>query len=126
MAKVLVLGGNFGGLTALSIKDKLGSDVEVTVISASDQFLFNPSLIWMPFGKRTAEQITFPVAPTYAEAGVEFVHAAAEKIDPEKKKVVARGQNTATTTWSSPRDIATTSTSSPDSVRKATPRPSPL
>jgi len=90
--KVLVLGGNFGGLTAaLSIKDRLQSDVEVTVISASDQFLFNPSLIWMPFGKRTAKQITFPVEPTYTEAGVEFVHAAAETIDPEHKTVTARG-----------------------------------
>lgn len=93
MPKVLVLGGNFGGLTAaLSIKDRLQSDVGVTVISASDQFLFNPSLIWMPFGKRTAQQITFPVEPTYTEAGVEFVHAAAETIDPERKSVVARGK----------------------------------
>jgi NADH dehydrogenase FAD-containing subunit len=90
--KVLVLGGNFGGLTAaLSIKDRLQSDVDVTVISASDQFLFNPSLIWMPFGKRTAKQITFPVEPTYTEAGVEFVHAAAEAIDPERKTVTAGG-----------------------------------
>lgn len=77
---------------ALSIKDRLQSDVDVTVISASDQFLFNPSLIWLPFGKRTAEQITFRLEPTYTEAGVEFVHAAAEKIDPEGKKVTAKGR----------------------------------
>jgi sulfide:quinone oxidoreductase len=38
-AKVLVLGGNFGGLTAaLSVKHDLGDDVDVTVVSASDHF----------------------------------------------------------------------------------------
>ena len=51
--KVLVLGGNFGGLTAgLAVKHQLRGDVEVIVVSASDRFLFNPSLIWLPFGKR--------------------------------------------------------------------------
>ena len=43
---VLVIGGNFGGLTAaLEVKAELGSDVDVTVVSAADRFLFNPSLI---------------------------------------------------------------------------------
>ena len=50
--KVLVLGGNFGGLTAaLAVKHELHGDVDVRVLSASDRFLFNPSLIWLPFGK---------------------------------------------------------------------------
>ena len=41
--KVLVLGGNFGGLTAaLAVKHELFGDVDVRVVSASDKFLFNP------------------------------------------------------------------------------------
>ena len=37
--KVLVLGGNFGGLTAaLSVKYELDGDVDVTVVSASTSF----------------------------------------------------------------------------------------
>lgn len=88
-AKVLVLGGNFGGLTAaISIKDELDDDADVTVLSPSPVFLFNPSLIWLPFGKRTAEDITFPVAPTFEDAGVEFVQRAATSIDTAAKKVV--------------------------------------
>jgi sulfide:quinone oxidoreductase len=81
--KVLVLGGNFGGLTAaLSVKHELEGDVDVTVVSASDRFLFNPSLIWLPFGKRRPDDITFPLAPTFASHGVDFVHATATRIDP--------------------------------------------
>ena len=86
--KVLVLGGNFGGLTAaLSVKHELAGDVDVTVVSAADRFLFNPSLIWLPFGKRRAEDITFPLAPTFESRGVEFVHATATRIDPVAQQV---------------------------------------
>ena len=86
---VLVLGGNFGGLTAaLAVKHELHGDVDVRVVSASDKFLFNPSLIWVPFGKRTAEDVTFPLAPTFAEHGVDFVHAEATELQLEAKKVV--------------------------------------
>lgn len=86
--KVLVLGGNFGGLTtALAVQHELHSDVDVRVVSASDRFLFNPSLIWLPFGKRTAADITFPLAPTFDSHGVEFVHAEATDLDLHSKKV---------------------------------------
>src|SRR6266542_5512250 len=86
--KVLVLGGNFGGLTAaLSVKHQLGNDVDVTVVSASDRFLFSPSLIWVPFGKRRPEDITFPVAPTFEAHEVDFVHANATRIDPAARSV---------------------------------------
>src|SRR5512132_1496601 len=86
--KVLVLGGNFGGLTAaLAVKHELHGDVDVTVVSASDRFLFNPSLIWLPFGKRTPTDITFPLAPTFESHDVEFVHGEATVLDLDAKKV---------------------------------------
>jgi sulfide:quinone oxidoreductase len=86
--KVLVLGGNFAGLAAaLSVKRDLGDDVDVTVVSKSDRFQFNPSLIWIPFGKRKAKDIVFPVAKTFETHGVEFVHGEATKIDPATQKV---------------------------------------
>jgi NADH dehydrogenase FAD-containing subunit len=41
--QVLVLGGNFGGLTAaLAVQHALDGDIDVRVVSASDRFLFNP------------------------------------------------------------------------------------
>ncbi len=86
--RVVVLGSNFGGLTAaIAIKHELHGDVDVTVISPSDQFLFNPSLIWLPFGKRTPDDITFPVGPTFDEHGVDFVHAAATELHLDEQRV---------------------------------------
>ena len=86
--KVLVLGSNFGGLTAaLAVKHELHGDVDVTVLSPGDRFVFNPSLIWLPFGKRSPADLSFPVEPTLAEHGIDFVHAAATRIDPDAKQV---------------------------------------
>jgi NADH dehydrogenase FAD-containing subunit len=41
--EVLVLGGNFAGPTAaLSVKQELGEDVDVTVVSKSDRVVVHP------------------------------------------------------------------------------------
>lgn len=88
--RVVVIGGNFGGLAAaLEVKHELGDDVAVTVVSASDRFLFNPSLIWLPFGKRKAGDISFPLRPTFDAYGIEFVHAEVTAIDPVARTVTA-------------------------------------
>jgi sulfide:quinone oxidoreductase len=93
--QVLVLGANFGGLTAaLAVKHGLAGDVDVTVVSASDHFLFNPSLIWLPFGKRERSDITFPVAPTLEHHRIDFVHAAATALDPVHQRVTVAGGRT--------------------------------
>jgi sulfide:quinone oxidoreductase len=86
--KVIVLGANFGGLTAaLSLKRDLKEEVDVRVISDKDYFLFNPSLIWLPFGARDAGDVTFKVAPTFEKAGVDFIQSAATEIVPERQIV---------------------------------------
>ena len=87
--RVVVLGSNFGGLTAaIAIHDELDGDVDVKVISPSDHFLFNPSLIWLPFGKRSAEDITVPVEPVFSEHGDEFVHEPATELRLDMNRVV--------------------------------------
>ena len=55
--KIVVVGGSFAG---------------VTVLSRASDFLFMPSLIWVPFGHRKREDITFPLAPVFEERGVSF------------------------------------------------------
>ncbi|HUJ66009.1 MAG TPA: FAD-dependent oxidoreductase [Acidimicrobiales bacterium] len=86
--KVLVLGGNFGGLTAaLSVHHELHGDVDVTVVSASDRFVFNPSLIWLPFGKRRPADISFPLAPTFEQHGIDFVHDEATRLELDAQAV---------------------------------------
>jgi len=85
---VVVVGGNFAGLTAaLSVKHDVGEEADVTVVSKSDHFQFNPSFIWIPFGKRTTRDVMFPLADTFESHGVEFLHGEATKIDPTAHQV---------------------------------------
>jgi len=85
--KILVLGSSFAGFTAAIEARKGDPEVEVVVVSKSREFLFMPSLIWVPFGLRTRADITFDVAPIFAEKGIRFVEAAVTKIDPAQQRV---------------------------------------
>jgi sulfide:quinone oxidoreductase len=85
---VVVLGGSFAGLTAAyELKRTLGASHRITVVDKNDRFVFIPSLIWVPFGWRTPEQISFPLGPALAQHHIEFRHACAEGIDPQRQVV---------------------------------------
>jgi sulfide:quinone oxidoreductase len=84
-SRVVVIGSSFAGLTAaLEVRRRLGDDVRVTVLDPRASFTFIPSLIWVPFGARTAEDVTFPLEPLYARKGITFVNEAAQGIDLER------------------------------------------
>lgn len=86
--RVAVLGSSFAGMTAaLELRKHLDDRHEVVVLDPRDHFTFIPSLIWLPFGIREADDITFPLAPLYARKGVEFVNEAAARVDVEAHTV---------------------------------------
>lgn len=94
MATIVVVGGNFAGLTsALEVRRRLGAGHRVVVISRTDYFLFVPSLIWVPFGEREIEQITVPVQEILGGREIEFVHDEAVSIDVEGRQVTTASGN---------------------------------
>jgi sulfide:quinone oxidoreductase len=89
MARIVVIGGSFAGLTgALEAKRKLGGEHEVVLISKTENFVYIPSLIWVPFGWREIEDISIPIRPVLDKAGVEFVLADVTRVEPENKKII--------------------------------------
>ncbi len=89
MAKILVLGGSFGGLTAaLDLKRLLGKKSDVTVISEDDKFVFVPSLPWLSMGWRKAGDIALPVRPILERKGISFLHEKAKGVDADSSKVI--------------------------------------
>lgn len=88
-ARIVVVGSNFAGLTAaVELKEEL-PDCEVVVISRSEDFLFMPSLIWLPFGLRTRADITFPLRPVLEKKGVVFHHAEVTALDLPGRQVIS-------------------------------------
>ncbi len=81
---IAIIGGSFAGLTAaFELKKRLGNSAQVIVFDKAERFVFIPSLIWVPFGWRSVEQISFPLRPTLERKGIEFRHTVVEAIDPK-------------------------------------------
>ncbi len=91
--RVLVLGSNFAGLTAALETQYAfrgtGGGLDLTVLSKSDRFVFTPSQIWVPFGKREADDITVPLGPVMSRLGIHFVPSPATRIDRATRMVTA-------------------------------------
>lgn len=86
MKKIIVIGSNFAGSTAaLELNRKLKkqkTQFEITVISPFDQFLYVPSLIWVPFGKRKVKEISFPVSPIFKKNQINFLQDKVIRVSP--------------------------------------------
>jgi len=92
MKTTVVVGGNFAGMTAaLEIKRKGKGNHDVVMIDKSPLFLFIPSLIWVPFGRREMKDISFRKDEILKKKGVEFIQAEALKVD-AKKQIVSTNQ----------------------------------
>lgn len=82
MTTTIVIGGSFAGMTAaLEIKRKGKEQHKVILIDKSPLFLFIPSLIWVPFGRRDIKDISFKKEGILTKKGIDFVNEEATKID---------------------------------------------
>ena len=89
MTTTVIVGGNFAGMTAaLELKRKGKAAHRVIVLDKSPIFLFIPSLIWVPFGRREIKDISFRKDTILKKKGVEFIQAEALSVDTERQFVV--------------------------------------
>lgn len=91
MKNIIVLGGNFAGFTAaLQLVKKLKrrhKEYKITVVSPTHDFLYVPSLIWVPFGRRKVKDIRFDLRPVFRKHNITFIKKAAERVDPDSNTV---------------------------------------
>ena len=84
MSRVVVLGAGISGHTAAAFARRwLGRGDSVTVVCPKPDYNWVPSNIWVGVGLMKPAKVTFPLAPVYERAGIEFVQAAAREIHPE-------------------------------------------
>lgn len=85
MAKILILGGGFAGLTAAKrLALSLDPSHEVTLVSPGRKFTFYPALVHLAFGECTVEDISFDLASSLKELGVRFVQGEVLRIYHER------------------------------------------
>ncbi len=89
-ARVLILGGSFGGLTtAYELRALLTEkQAEITLISKDPQFTFIPSLPWLAMGSRSLQQLSFDLVAPLDRRRVRFLRETVLKIDPRRNVVI--------------------------------------
>ena len=68
--RITIIGGGFAALTAARRCRALDSRAEITVIAPQREFVFLPSLIWLPSGIRRPDDLRIPLARFYARYNV--------------------------------------------------------
>lgn len=85
--KVVVLGAGFGGLELSTIlSEKLGNNLDLTLIDKNDSFFFGFSKFDVMFGNKSSESVRL-YYKNILKPGVKFIRDTVTSIDPEKKVV---------------------------------------
>jgi sulfide:quinone oxidoreductase len=80
MKRITVVGTGFGGLTAVSTLRKLEPSAVITVIGRQPAFFYYPSLIWIPSGIRSGNDLTINLENYFSRKRVVFHQGAATGI----------------------------------------------
>ena len=87
MRKLLILGGGTAGtMVANRLRRRLDTDWQVTVVDRDDTHIYQPALLFVPFGKYPVNRITRSRRAQLA-AGVEFIRAEISRVDAPSNRV---------------------------------------
>jgi sulfide:quinone oxidoreductase len=88
MARVVIIGGGFGGLIAAEkLALALGDEHEITLVSESDQFVFYPALVQLAFERCEPKDISFDLRPRLATFKVRHIKAEVIDLDTGRKRL---------------------------------------
>ncbi|MHB1927843.1 MAG: FAD-dependent oxidoreductase [Acidimicrobiales bacterium] len=87
MAKVMVLGGGFGGLAAAhELRSRLNNEHEIILVAADDRFFVGYAKLWDLVGTRPLAGGTGRLGALDSQ-GIRFVHARVTAIDAQRRAV---------------------------------------
>jgi sulfide dehydrogenase [flavocytochrome c] flavoprotein subunit len=95
-ARVIVVGGGFGGATCAKYLRRGDTNIQVTLIEPSDHFVTCPFSNYVLGGFRTLDSITHSYNALRTKHGVNVIHSTVTAIDPAGKKVTLADGKTLT------------------------------
>ncbi len=95
MAHVVVLGAGLGGvIMAYEMKDQLGRDDRLTVITKGNSYSFVPSNPWVAVGWRTKGEVEVDLVEIMERRGITLMTQGAARVHPAESRVeLTDGQN---------------------------------
>jgi sulfide:quinone oxidoreductase len=89
--KVVILGGGTGGtLIANRLRRVLRSSAEIVVIDPDNEHVYQPGLLFVPFGQAAPSSLTRPRHRQF-RPGITFRQDAVDRVDPDKNEVLLAG-----------------------------------
>lgn len=89
MARILILGGGFGGVVAAeSLSRQLGDEHEITIVSRSRRFLFYPALVRLAFGECEPDDVSFDLRRSMLRHRVNFIEGEVARVDIENQRTI--------------------------------------
>ncbi len=85
--KVIVAGGGFGGLeTAFMLRMRMHDDVDLSLVSDRDSFLFKPNTIYIPFGADPSSLLV-DLARPLRKRHISFFNGSVTEVEPDKRRL---------------------------------------
>lgn len=92
MAKILILGGGFGGAVAAErLAKTLGPEHDITLVSRSRRFTFYPALVRLAFGRCEPDDISYDLRDAMLGRRVRFIEAEVARVDPHARTASLAG-----------------------------------
>ncbi|WP_319381485.1 FAD-dependent oxidoreductase [Thiomicrorhabdus sp.] len=85
---ITILGSGFAALTAIKTARKQAPDAEITVISPKDEFIYLPSLIWIPSGMRKGDDLRINLTNFFRRQKVTHIKATVTNVTNAGRTVV--------------------------------------
>ncbi|HVC43047.1 MAG TPA: FAD/NAD(P)-binding oxidoreductase [Candidatus Saccharimonadales bacterium] len=93
---VMILGGGTGGtITANRLRRTLPESIDITVVDGNNDHLYQPGLLFVPFGLTEAEHLIRP-RDRQLHHGIEYIGAVVERVDIAERQVHFSGGRSAT------------------------------
>ena len=77
MHRITIVGAGFGALNAVTRLRESGLSADLTLVSRQPEFVYYPSLIWVPSGLRTGDDLRINLRQFFKRMGVNHVAAEA-------------------------------------------------
>jgi sulfide:quinone oxidoreductase len=87
MKRIVILGGGTGGtLAANRLRHELGDAAAITVVDRNNNHIYQPGLLFVPFGLTRPDRIVRPRA-RQLRPGIGFYQSAVDRVDIERREV---------------------------------------
>ncbi|HMD44643.1 MAG TPA: FAD/NAD(P)-binding oxidoreductase [Acidimicrobiales bacterium] len=88
MKRVVILGGGTGGTLCANRLRRLhpADQVQITVVDQDDVHVYQPGLLFVPFGLASVDEITRP-RHRQLHGGIAFLRVAVDRVDVERRRV---------------------------------------